>query len=276
MSSEISLPETEMFKTYACLSLAAVAMTACTVIPEDSSPYIQSQAPIYAQPTNAYAQPINASYNTTQSVGIDPNCQRRETNRELLGGAVGGTVGAFAGKELIGGTKGTVAGAALGGALGYGIGDISTNCAPATRSNAVYQSTPAYSATPANYEAATCPAGTTPYSNGTCLLDNPNASLQSASFAAAPTPSYQQVQTAPRAQNVVSASTAPMAPSAYMGTEVTRSYGGANYRVVSGDTVYSLSRKLCVPVSAIQGSNGLDANFGIQIGQTLNLPASQC
>jgi outer membrane lipoprotein SlyB len=259
-----------MFKTYTCLALlAATSLTACAVIPVESSPYAQNQAPVYAQP-------MNASYNTTQTRAADPNCQRRETNRELIGGAVGGTVGAFAGKELIGGTKGTVAGAALGGVVGYGLGDISTNCAPAARSNAVYQSAAAYSATAVRYEAATCPAGTTPYSNGTCLLDNPNANLQSLAVTAAPTPSYQQAQTAPRTQTVINASTAPMAPSAYMATEVTRSYGGANYRVAAGDTVYSLSRKLCVPVTAIQGSNGLDANFGIQVGQNLNLPASQC
>jgi len=270
-----------MFKTTTYLALATVTLTACSVVPEAAPQYTQNQSSVYAQP-------VNASYNTAQTMAADPNCQRRETNRELIGGAVGGAVGAYAGKELIGGTKGMVAGAALGGVAGYGIGDISIDCsrasaptrayAPATSSNAVYQSAPAYSATPAGFGGpVSCPVGTTPYSNGTCLLDDPNASLHSATFtgASAATLNYQQVQTP--TQNVISAATAPAAPSAYMGTEVTRSYGGAaNYLVQTGDTVYSLARKLCVPVSAIQSSNGLDANYGIQIGQGLQLPASQC
>jgi len=270
-----------MFKTTTCLALAAVTLTACSVVPEASPQYTQHRAP-------AYAQPVNASYNTAQTMATDPNCERRETNRELIGGVVGGAVGAYAGKELIGGPKGMVAGAALGGIAGYGVGDISIDCspkaapayAPATHSNAVYQSAPAYSATPAGYGGpVSCPVGTRPYSNGTCLMDDPNASLHSATFtgAVSPTPTYQQVQTPPHAQNVISAATAPAAPSAYLGTEATRTYSGAaNYRVQTGDTVYSLARKLCVPVGAIQSSNGLDANYGIQIGQGLQLPASQC
>ena len=156
--------------------------------------------------------------------------------------------------------------------------------------NASYQtarnSAPAYSATPTSFGGpVACPVGTRPHAgSGTCLLDNPNASLTSETFTgvATPAPSIQQarpIQQAqpPRAvQNVIRATTAPVAPSAYMGTEITRPYSPANYRVKTGDTVYSLARTLCVPVTAIQSQNGLDANFRIQIGQGLNLPASQC
>ena len=284
-----------MSKSHAYLALAATLMTACTVIPKDSSQYAHSQSPI-----PAYSQPLNASYNSAQTAAVDPDCRRRETNRELLGGAIGGAAGAYAGEKLIGGTKGAVAGAVVGGVAGYGIGDISTNCAPpasnsyapATRSNAVYQSAPTYSATQASHASLSCPVGTTPHSSGTCLLNDPNASLQSASVQTAPTQtqqqSYQQYAPAPRASNVIAATTAPSAPSSYTGTDVTRAYGGTRaygesrayggtgYRVKPGDTVYSLSRNLCVPVTAIQTSNGLDANFGIQIGQILTLPTSQC
>ena len=274
-----------MFRNYTCLSLlGAVALTACTVVPEQSPIYSQTQAP-------TYAQPVNASYQTTQSRAAEQDCRRTETNRELIGGAVGGAAGAYAGKKLIGGTKGVVAGAALGGIAGYGIGDISTNCAPATTttSNARYQSAPAYSATPANYAPISCPIGTKPHaSSGTCLLDDANASLQSATFTGVQTRTIQRVDVPTRSENVISSSTqstaapiyaptyTPTTPSAYSGTGVTRTYGGGNYRVVSGDTVYSLARKLCVPVTAIQTSNGLDANYGIKIGQNLNLPNSQC
>lgn len=289
-----------MFRNYSCLSLVgAVALTACTVVPEKTPQYTQNRVP------TSYAQPLNASYQTTQSAANQQDCRRTETNRELIGGAVGGAVGAYAGKKIIGGTKGVVAGAALGGVAGYGIGDISTNCAqsapaptysPAVQSNAGYQSAPAYSATAANYEQMRCPVGTKPHPSGTCLLDDSNANLQSATFTGNQTRTIERAQIPTRSQNVISASSAPFsaplsapaAPSAYQGVEATRTYNpqnynenysgnySGNYRVVSGDTVYSLARKRCVPVSAIQSSNGLDASYGIQIGQSLNLPASQC
>lgn len=52
--------------------------------------------------------------------------------------------------------------------------------------------------------------------------------------------------------------------------------GSQNYTVQPGDTVYSLSRKTCVGVNVIQSMNGLGADYGIQIGQALRLPASVC
>jgi len=264
-----------MIKTHAFLALAAAAsMTACSVIPEDSSQYTYAQ-----NSRSVYAQPVNASYNSAQTMAADPNCLRQETNRKLIGGAIGGAAGAYAGKKLIGGNKGVIAGAALGGVAGYGAGDLSTNCAPVTRTNTAYQSAPTYSPTQASYESLSCPVGTTPHPSGTCLLNDQNASLQSETFQAAPTQapqSYQRYAPAPNTSNVINAATAPAAPSAYMGTTVTRAYGTSGYRVKSGDTVYSLARNLCVPVTVIQSSNGLDANYGIQIGQSLKLPSSQC
>ena len=139
--------------------------------------------------------------------------------------------------------------------------------------NASYSNTQAMTA---HIQPASCPMGTTPHSSGTCLLDDSSASVQVSAFTANPAPRFQQVQPALPAQNLMNASTAPAAPSAYMGTDVTRQYGGTNYRVQTGDTVYSLARRLCVPVTMIQSTNSLDANFGIQIGQGLKLPASQC
>ena len=276
-----------MIRNYICLSLvAAVTGTACSVMPEQSPLYTQNQAP-------SYAQPVNASYQTAQSRAADQDCRRQETNRELIGGAVGGAAGAYAGKKLIGGTKGAVAGAALGGIAGYGIGDISTNCAPsyapAAQSSASYQSAPRYSPTPASSAPISCPIGTKPHaSSGTCLLDNPYASLESATFTGIQTRTIQRAEIPIRSTNIISASATPTAPSPYRSADVTgqsrpENYSGnysehisGNYRVVHGDTVYSLARKLCVPTTAIQSYNGLDANYGIQIGQSLNLPTSQC
>lgn len=254
-----------MFKPHACLSLvAAFAMTGCLTTQYEDSPVaaVQSPAPVYAQT-------VPASYSTTSYAAVNEDCRKTETNREIIGSAVGGTAGAFVGKKLIGGTKGTVAGAALGGIAGYGLGDISTNCAPdAPRANAAYQSNASYqSATPAQFQMASCPAGTSPHSSGTCLMDTPSTRLPAQAIAAS--------SSGYAAQNLVRANIT-VAPSAYRAETAARPYGGANYVVRTGDTVYSLARKLCVPITAIQSSNGLDSNYGIKIGQGLNLPASQC
>jgi len=59
----------------------------------------------------------------------------------------------------------------------------------------------------------------------------------------------------------------------------TRVFAGSSYGshvVKQGDTVYSLSRKLCVGIADIQSINNLDASYGINIGDTLSLPASNC
>jgi len=52
--------------------------------------------------------------------------------------------------------------------------------------------------------------------------------------------------------------------------------GSQSYIVQPGDTVYSLSRKTCVGVNVIQSMNGLGADYGINIGQSIQLPTSVC
>ena len=277
--------ETEMAKHYRNMSLmAALAVTACSST--------QYQSPIYAHnpeiggsattQATSYAQTVNANYNSPSASAHNQECLRQETNRELLGGAIGGTVGAFAGKEFIGGTKGTVAGAALGGIAGYGIGDISTNCAVqasanrgysnTTYSNVAYQGGTGFAATPANYSPVSCPVGTAAQANGTCMLKD--SSVSAASYLAgttAPAPAListpamvsPRYETVPKARQVINVR-ALATPTPQYSTEVSRTYGASSYQVQPGDTVYSLSRKLCVSVSDIQGSNGLNSNYGIQ------------
>lgn len=48
------------------------------------------------------------------------------------------------------------------------------------------------------------------------------------------------------------------------------------YVVKPGDTVYSLSRRLCAPITDVMAPNGIGSDFSIEIGQTLTLPASRC
>ncbi len=142
-----------MSARHLCLSaVSAVALAACATSQENpnyqystkykaSSPYADANANTSATQTQA-AAPISYQSSTYQSpqyqtvstasgyTQVDTRCLKSEQNRELIGGAVGGTVGAIAGKKFIGGTKGTVIGAVAGGAAGYGIGDKSINCDP--------------------------------------------------------------------------------------------------------------------------------------------------
>ena len=46
------------------------------------------------------------------------------------------------------------------------------------------------------------------------------------------------------------------------------------HRVEAGDTVYSLARRYCTDVTSVQELNGLDAGYGISVGQDLKLPAN--
>lgn len=51
---------------------------------------------------------------------------------------------------------------------------------------------------------------------------------------------------------------------------------GQNYTVKQDDTVYALSLKQCVGIDVIRNMNGIGTDYGIQIGQTIRLPASRC
>lgn len=51
---------------------------------------------------------------------------------------------------------------------------------------------------------------------------------------------------------------------------------GQSYVVRQGDTIYSLSRRLCTPISELTTPNGIGGDFAISIGQTLTLPNTRC
>ena len=50
--------------------------------------------------------------------------------------------------------------------------------------------------------------------------------------------------------------------------------GGGEVRVNRGDTLYSISRQYGVPVNDLIATNGLQAPYGLQAGQTLTIPSS--
>ncbi len=256
---------------------------------------------------------ISAGTGYTQ---VDQRCLNAEKKRELIGGALGGTIGAVAGKEFIGGTKGTIAGAALGGTLGYGLGDKSINCDPvytAPQPANVQSYQPTYQAQPGSGQVHTMqtapnqtyyvPASAPQTASGAGAVGTPGyyaihggqppmqqqAPVQQVPMQQVPMPMQpapmQQVQMQPQQvyqqhpQTVYVPVTQSQAvtQAAVPGPQFTYAATGAGmHQVVEGDTVYSMSRQLCVGVDDIQRANGLDANYSIKLGQFLQLPASRC
>jgi len=58
------------------------------------------------------------------------------------------------------------------------------------------------------------------------------------------------------------------------GTTGTPAAGNVIYRVVKGDTLYSIARQFSVTVTAIQELNGLSANYVLREGDYLKIPAN--
>ena len=277
--------------------------------------YTQASAPTtYTQTSSMGASSTPAGYTR-----VDQNCLRKETNRELLGGAIGGTVGAIAGKKIVGGTQGTLLGAAIGGTAGYGLGDKSINCDPVAMpvvqtSSVVTQPYPAqtYQAqTQPQYQQPDAQYGTTYPATSTAQAPVQMQPQIQVPAAPAPqtytaptdraygdtygTPGYHAVMAAPsqdqqpqvqqQAQAPVYAAPQPtyMPPQPtyaphqplHQPTQATN-LTGSQHAVVEGDTVYSLSKRLCVSPAEIQQVNGLDANFSIKLGQYIKLPGSCC
>jgi len=105
-------------------------------------------------------------------------------------------------------------------------------------------------------------------SNSTAFASAPLTSNSGASHSGGFT-GQPLVNTAPPIVPVVTPQNIPAWPQAHTSL-------GTNYTIKAGDTVYSLSRSICSSVSAVQTLNNLDQNFSIQVGQTLQLPASAC
>jgi lipoprotein NlpD len=58
------------------------------------------------------------------------------------------------------------------------------------------------------------------------------------------------------------------------GTTASPAAGSQNYRVVRGDTLYSIAREFSVTIAAIQELNGLSANYVLREGDFLKIPAN--
>jgi len=269
-------------------------------------------APVrYVAPNTAQSSPhvIQASTQTVRGgtyTRVNHECLNQERRRSVIGAGIGGTVGAIAGKKLVGGTKGTLIGAAAGGVAGYGIGDQTVKCDPVTVQAPIQQAviTPAYNP-PAPLQAASIqaiPPQTAPlpqivaepvsaaeytpsltensFSSNTVGTPGFEAMQQSQSLALA-APQYAQIAPAPQiAAPQYSQPSAPVLPAVTPSTAPvwpqSQTQIGGSYIVQPSDTVYSLSRRQCSTVTAVQSMNNIDQNFSIKAGQSIQLPPSQC
>ncbi len=309
---------------------ASLSLLAACATHQENPNYAYSTKYKAGTPTTSYAQTSSASYqngatttyasasapSTGEYTRIDQPCLRKEKNHELIGAGLGGSIGAFAGKELIGGTKGTVIGAGLGGAVGYGIGDKTVSCDPQTF---VMQSSQPTAAT--TYQSQTGQSGAAqsiivtqdsydvPATHQYVSADESRVVYQSprveykaptdeqfADISDIGTPGYQVLQSqiieepAPIQKVATAASSAQLVDYDYSDNVIsantfstpeyseTRILGGleTNHVVAEGDTVYSLARKNCTGVNDIKSLNNLDYKFSIKIGDSLTLPSSKC
>ena len=85
------------------------------------------------------------------------------------------------------------------------------------------------------------------------------------------TQSQAQNQTFNQNQTGISLPSAPAQPSPQLSAT-----GPTMHKVVEGDTVYSLSRRLCVDVEEIQQLNSINQEFYIRLDDYIKLPASRC
>ena len=269
--------------------LSAAVLTACATPQEN--PYYEYSSQYKGAPTTMVAQvpavletalvsyeAISSESASYQSVAtgtytrVNHECLKKEKNHELLGSAIGGTIGAIAGEKLIGGTEGVVIGAGLGGAAGYGIGDKAVNCDPQPISTV--QSAPVVSAayvSPTDEEfRVISDTGTPGYQvMSSQTVEAYNTPATTSTHFTAP-----QEVTYDYSANTITASAATQSLTSENRILSAQSY--QSHVVGEGDTVYSLSRGLCVGVVDIQSLNGLDANYGIRIGESIKLPSSNC
>jgi len=234
---------------------AAVPTQLSAVYQDDA---VQPAVPVSYQ-TSTYETPSAPTYTR-----VNHECLNKETNRELIGAGIGGTIGAIAGKKIIGGTKGTIIGAGLGGAAGYGIGDKSIDCDPvpviATQTQPVVSQV---------YQAPTDTQFETISDEGTPGYQVMQAQTVEYDYS-------ENIVSAPTTAESTPAAVATIAPVQELQILPAPTAIGQTHIVKQGDTVYSLSRMLCVDLGDIQSLNSLNDSYAISIGQTLKLPTSRC
>lgn len=121
-------------------------------------------------------------------------------------------------------------------------------------------------------------------------VGTPGYHAMNAAQGAQPAPVQQPVYAQPQPQAQYVAPAQPVyiqqQPQTYVPTQVSAPqptpqavYGTAGmqtHQIAEGDTVYSMSKQLCVSVDEIRSLNNLDANYTIKLGQYVQLPPGRC
>ncbi len=296
-------------KTVSLTAIATALCTACAT-PQVNPHYKYStkypQAPAATQMASAPATTVpvtyhgsegdygytqNASYNTVaQPVGhavsleqARQDCDISEQNYKVAGAAIGGVVGALAGKKLAGDddeTLGLVGGAALGAAAGYGAGDMMVDCDVSAAPSSVVEQELAYR--PAT-DTAEIPAVYT--SEAMVETGGQNISqyeYNEGGYAVSIAQEQAIVPEVTRAviiapEAIVETREVAITSPVIMATPIPASAPkGTTYIVQEGDTAWSLSRKSCSSPQDIRALNSLEGDFLIKAGEAILLPSSSC
>ena len=119
------------------------------------------------------------------------------------------------------------------------------------------------------------------YANSTAVQNNYPEHVRAVTTGQGGTPGYgayipENVENYDYSENVVSTNSEISVQNDAAEIRSFEARPSANYVVGSGDTVYNISRRLCVDVEDVQAPNALGNDFAINIGQPLYLPPSRC
>lgn len=292
-SSKMPAEQTQQYAQNTAPAQAPVTYRqATTVEPQTAPSYVQSarhtQTQTYTQA--AYPQPVTYQAGTYQASSPQANmhqeCLASQGTRKLAGAAIGGTIGAYAGKKLgDDDTAAMIGGAAVGGIAGYGVGGMTKNCdqynvAPVAKT-VVYpaQAQPVTSAVTyqQSVSAVTYQQPALTETGGQNLSQAEMQSIDAYQYdnngyvsnAAATAPAQVSVQ---RLYDAPAQAVMPAAPQAVQ----TPALQGVTYIVQEGDTAWNLSRRTCSSVNDIKAMNSLEGDFLIKAGEAIRLPASAC
>jgi LysM repeat protein/uncharacterized protein YcfJ len=237
---------------------------------------------VYHGSQGDYGYTQNASYRTvTQPISVEQarqNCDISEQNHKVAGAALGGVIGALAGKKLAGDdneTLGLVGGAAIGAAAGYGAGDMMVDCDVSSASNmapTLASEPPTLASEPMTYNPE--PVITQVSSEVMIETGGQNISqyeYNEGGYAVSITPEQAPI---PEVTHAVA-----IAPETIIETReiaIAAPATGIAYIVQEGDTAWSLSRKSCSSPADIRALNSLEGDFLIKAGEVISLPANSC
>lgn len=182
---------------------------------------------------------------------INTTCSNSAKPNKTIGASIGGLVGAVAAKSIVSGKAGAIVGAGLGGVAGYKVGELLSNCNNLTESvklNELKKDDNSHLLVKTLYS-----------SSDEALVNNNSSNLL-------------EEQVLDEINYDYSANSS-LALKKDHGLNITKT---TIHKVVKGDTIYSLTKKLCQDIEEIDKLNNLNSNFNIQLGSLLILPPNAC